>query len=62
MHPCISLHIEDKLTEVRPLGKSSRAQLAMTVLSLHRLGLTDIAWHLFDQLSKDGASVGTKWV
>ena len=45
---------QDKLTEVRPLGKSSRAQLAMTVLSLHHLGLTDIAWHLFDQISKDG--------
>lgn len=48
----------DKLTEVRPLGKSSRAQLAMTVLSLHHLGLTDIAWHLFDQISKDGLQAG----
>ena len=46
----------ERLTEVRPLGKSSRAQLAMTVLSLHRLNLTDVAWHLFDRLSKDGHS------
>ena len=61
-HASLHIRIEDKLTEVRPLGKSSRAQLAMTVLSLHRLGLTDIAWHLFDQLSKDGASVGIKWI
>lgn len=44
----------ERLTEVKPLGKSSRAQLAMTILSLHRLRLTDVAWHLFDLLSKDG--------
>lgn len=48
----------DRLTEVRPLGKSSRAQLAMTVLSLHRLGLTPVAWHLFDRLAQDGLQAG----
>ncbi|CAK9033070.1 Catechol O-methyltransferase [Durusdinium trenchii] len=48
----------EKLTEVRPLGKSSRAQLAMTVLSLHRLNLTSVAWHLFDQVSRDGLQAG----
>lgn len=48
----------ERLTEGRPLGKSSRAQLAMIVLSLHRLGLTDCAWHLFDRISKDGLQAG----
>eukprot|EP00439_Symbiodinium_sp_Y106_P012107 s302_g1.t2 len=48
----------DRLTEVRPLGKSSRAQLAMTVLSLHRLGLTPVAWHVFDRLAQDGLQAG----
>eukprot|EP00933_Yihiella_yeosuensis_P054447 TRINITY_DN5289_c0_g1_i6.p1 TRINITY_DN5289_c0_g1~~TRINITY_DN5289_c0_g1_i6.p1 ORF type:complete len:859 (+),score=116.74 TRINITY_DN5289_c0_g1_i6:221-2578(+) len=48
----------DKLTEIRPLNKSSRAQLAMTVLSLHRLGLTHIAWYLFDRISADGLQAG----
>ncbi|CAJ1337936.1 unnamed protein product [Effrenium voratum] len=48
----------EKLTEVRPLGKSSRAQLAMTVLSLHRLQLTEVAWQIFDRLSRDGLQAG----
>ncbi|CAK0824649.1 unnamed protein product [Prorocentrum cordatum] len=42
-----------QLTRTRPLPKSSRAQLAMTVQSLHRLGLTGVAWHLFDRLAAD---------
>jgi predicted O-methyltransferase YrrM len=43
-----------RLTEVRPLSKSSKAQLAMTVLSLHRLGLDHVAWYLFDRIAADG--------
>jgi len=48
----------DKLTEIRPLTKSSRAQMAMTVLSLHRLGLDNCAWHLFDRAAQDGIQLG----
>ena len=47
-----------RLTEQRPLTKSSRAQLAMTVLSLHRLGLYSCAWHLFDRVAADGLQAG----
>lgn len=47
-----------RLTEVRPMTKSSRAQLAMTVLSLHRLGLEPCAWHLFDRLAAEGLQAG----
>eukprot|EP00931_Biecheleriopsis_adriatica_P085933 TRINITY_DN6069_c0_g1_i3.p1 TRINITY_DN6069_c0_g1~~TRINITY_DN6069_c0_g1_i3.p1 ORF type:complete len:984 (+),score=175.51 TRINITY_DN6069_c0_g1_i3:75-2954(+) len=48
----------ERLTEIQPMGKSSRAQLAMTVLSLHRLGLSPVAWHLFDRLARDGLQAG----
>merc|ERR1719362_2029995 len=47
-----------RLTEVRPLTKSSRAQLAMMVISLHRLGLHNCAWHLFDRIAADGLQAG----
>jgi len=43
-----------RLIEVRPLPKSCRAQLAMMVLSLHRLGLDHVAWQLFDRLAAEG--------
>lgn len=48
----------ERLTEVRPLTKSSRAQMAMSVLSLHRLGLDHCAWYLFDRIAKDGLQAG----
>lgn len=48
----------DRLTDIRPLTKSSRAQIAMTVLSLHRLGLDECAWHLFDRVAADGLQAG----
>lgn len=47
-----------RLTETRPLTKSSRAQLAMTVISLHRLGLTQCIWRLFERLAADGLQAG----
>lgn len=47
-----------RLTEVRPLGKSSRAQLAMTVISLHRLGLDRCLWRLFERLAADNLQAG----
>jgi len=48
----------NRLAEVQPLTKSSRAQLAMTVISLHRLGLDKCAWRLFDCLAEDGLQAG----
>jgi len=48
----------NRLTEVRPLTKSSRAQLAMIVLSLHRLNLDACAWRLFDRIKADGINAG----
>lgn len=47
-----------RLTDTRPLTKSSRAQLAMTVLSLHRLGLNRCLWELFDHIAADGIQAG----
>merc|ERR1719161_3178030 len=41
-----------------PLNKSSKAQIAMTVLSLNRLGLADVAWSLFDRIKADKMLVG----
>jgi len=48
----------ERLTDIRPLTKSSRAQIAMTVLSLHRLGLDHCAWHIFDRIGADGLQAG----
>lgn len=47
-----------KLTEMRPLQKSSRAQIAMTIISLHRLGMDACAWRIFDRLAADGLQCG----
>eukprot|EP00928_Gymnodinium_smaydae_P015340 TRINITY_DN15662_c0_g1_i1.p1 TRINITY_DN15662_c0_g1~~TRINITY_DN15662_c0_g1_i1.p1 ORF type:complete len:957 (-),score=169.88 TRINITY_DN15662_c0_g1_i1:202-3072(-) len=47
-----------RLVEVRPLLKSCRAQLAMTVLSLHRLGLDNACWTLFERIRAEGVLAG----
>lgn len=47
-----------RLTENKPLTKSSRAQTAMTVLSLHRLGLDNCVWRLFENMAADGIQAG----
>lgn len=48
----------ERLAETRPLTKSSRAQMAMTVLSMYRLGLVHCAWYLFDRVAADGVQAG----
>lgn len=48
----------ERLAEGRPLVKSSRAQIAMTVISLYRLGLEHCAWYLFDRAASDGVQLG----
>eukprot|EP00927_Polykrikos_kofoidii_P045764 TRINITY_DN3986_c0_g1_i3.p1 TRINITY_DN3986_c0_g1~~TRINITY_DN3986_c0_g1_i3.p1 ORF type:complete len:971 (-),score=180.16 TRINITY_DN3986_c0_g1_i3:83-2995(-) len=57
-HICVQPNYYQRVTEVQPLTKSSRAQIAMTVLSLHRLGLDRCAWHIFDRLAADGLQAG----
>lgn len=62
----VTTHYYGKLTETRPLQKSNRAQIAMSVLALHRLGVTHLAWALFDRLAADGLQCGgeayTSWL